>query len=440
MSTKRIRLLMAALVLAAPGAAAGQQPQSITFDQALELALRQSTAIARAENQQTLDALAVEDAQMRFVPDLRLSTSGAQDVASGGAARSGGQSASARLSSSVTLFDGFANVASLRGARLEQEAGDLDMERARQDVVFSVVSGYLTLIEAREQVKVAEENLAAQLDREADVKVLVDGGSRPIAELYQQQSNVAAARSTLVEAERAQALADVELVQALRLDPAGTYDFVAPAVGTAEPTTPDVAGLVAQALARRPDLAALGRLEDAAEQGIRAAQATRLPTVSLSAGYGTSYASGTELGLSDQLDASRGGSLSVGISVPLFDGLSARRDIERANVQVDNARLSLEDRRQQVALEVKRAVLDQESAVARLDAATARVAAATQALSATEARYDAGVATLFEVTQARADFVDANSAEVRARYALLFQQRVLDYYTGALDTGATLGA
>jgi outer membrane protein len=438
MSTTKRWLLTTALVLAAPGTTAAQQPQTITFDEAVEIALRQSTSIARVFNQQTLDALAVEDARMRFVPDLRLSTSGSQDLASGGDARTGGQAANARLSSSVTLFDGFANVANLRGARLEQEAGDLDMERTRQDVVFSVISGYLTLIEAQEQVKVADENLAAQIDREADVKALVDGGSRPIAELYQQQSNVAAARSALVEAERARALADIALVQALRLDPAGAYTFEAPAVTAAEPTTPDVATLVAQALARRPDLAALGRLEDAAEQGVRAAQAARLPAVSLSAGYGTSYASGTELALSDQLDASRGGSLSLGISIPLFDGLSARRDIERAHVQVDNARLTLEDRRQQVALEVRRAVLDQESAVARLDAAAARVAAATQALAATEARYDAGVATLFEVTQARADFVDASSAQVRARYALLFQERVLDYYTGEMDPSVGL--
>jgi outer membrane protein len=440
MSTKRYWLLAAALLVAAPGIAAAQQPQTITFDQAVDLALRQSTAILRAENQLTLDALAVQDAQMRFVPDLRLSTSGSQDLASGGAARAGGQSANARLSSSVTVFDGFGNVASLRGARLAQEAGDLDLERTRQDVVFSVISGYLTLIEAAEQVKVAQENLAAQTGREADVKVLVDGGSRPIAELYQQQSNVAAARSALVEAERARALADVALVQALRLDPAGSYAFEAPAVAAADTTKPDVPALVAQALARRPDLAALSTRENAAEQSVRAAAAARLPTVSLSAGYGTSYASGTALDVADQLDATRGGSLSLGISIPLFDGLAARRAIERAEVQVDNARLTLDEQRQQVALEVRRAALDHEAAVARLDAAAARVAAAGQALAATEARYDAGVATLFEVTQARADFVDASSTQVRARYSLLFQQRVLDYYTGAIDPDAQLGA
>jgi outer membrane protein len=163
-----------------------------------------------------------------------------------------------------------------------------------------------------------------------------------------------------------------------------------------------------------------------------------MPTVSLSAGYGANYSSAAELGLTDQLDQSRGGSVSLSVSVPLFDRLTSGRAIERANVQVDNARLSLEDQRQQVALEVKRAVLDREAAVARLDAADARVAAAEQALTATEARYDAGVATLFEVSQSRTAYVDAVSAQVRARYTLVYQDQVLDYYTGSMDAGARL--
>ena len=124
--------------------------------------------------------------------------------------------------------------------------------------------------------------------------------------------------------------------------------------------------------------------------------------------------------------------------MPIFDRLTSGRAIERANVQVDNAQLALEDQRQQVALEVRRAVLDREAAVARLNAADARVEAAAQALTATEARYQAGVATLFELSQSRAAFVDASSAQVRARYTLVFQDRVLDYYTGSMNAGARL--
>jgi outer membrane protein len=430
------------LLLTMPAAARAQEPRRVTFDEAVTIALRQSSAIARAENQSALADLAVSDARMRFLPDLRASTSGSQGIGGSGLSNDPSRSLSTRLSSSVTLFDGFSNVAGLKSAELERDAGGLDAERTKQDVVFSVISGYLSVIEAGEQLKVAEENLAAQQDRERDVNVLVERGSRPIADLYQQQAAVAAARSVVVEAKRAVEIARLELVQSLRLEPTAAYVFEAPALPEPSAATGElnVNALVTQALAQRVDLEAMETRVAAADQGVRAAKGSRYPTVSLSAGYGANYSSAANLGFGDQLDASRGGSVGLSLSFPLFDGLSASREIERAGVQAENARLAAEDLRRQVATEVQRAVLDRDAAAASLDAAVARVTASRQALGATEARYDAGVATLFEVTQARADFVDATSAEVRARYTLTFQDRVLDYYAGTLDASSPLSS
>jgi outer membrane protein len=434
----RAAFVATCIVVGAAGAQA-QTPQQITFDDAVEIALRQSSAMARSDNTLTLNELAVTDAKMRFLPDLRLSTSGSQNLQANGVG-STAQSMNARLSSSVTLFDGFASIAGLRGAQLSASAGVYDAERTRQEVVFSVISGYLALIEVREQLRVAADNLAAQTAREREIGVLVERGARPVADVYQQRASVAAAHSSVVEAQRSRELAEVALVQALRLDATAEYEFVAPALdGLPQGADRDVTALVEQALQRRPDLAALATRAAAAEQSVRAAQAARLPALSLSGSYGANYSSAGAAAFSDQLDASRGGSVSLSLSLPLFDGLSAGRAVERASVQVDNARLSLDDQRQQVALEVRRAVLDLEAAVARLSSADARVAAARQALTATESRYDAGVATLFEVSSARASYVDAESAQVRARYTLLFQDRVLDYYTGTLDAAAGLG-
>ena len=59
--------------------------------------------------------------------------------------------------------------------------------------------------------------------------------------------------------------------------------------------------------------------------------------------------------------------------------------------------------------------------------------AANLSLEAAEQRYRVGAGTLTEVTQARASQASAQAALINARYNLLYQIRVLDYYTGALD-------
>jgi outer membrane protein len=436
---KHTLAIATALTLFTAAASHAQEPRHFTLESAIQTALEQSSTLARAQNQLARGDLVVSEARSQFLPNLTLSASTGQSynrLGSGADAGLGSSStgtASVQLGTSMTLFNGFGNVATLRGVQIEAQAGELDLERTRQTVIFAVISGYLSLIEAQQQLRVAVENLESQQQQEARIQVLVEGGTRPIAELFQQQAAVANARAVQVRAQQALEEASIALVQSMRLNPRGEYSFQAPALP--EPTRGlalDTEALVQRALSQRTDLRATASRVSAAEQDVRAAGASWWPTLSLSAGYGTTYASAGNLAMLNQLDQRQSGSVSLGLSFPLFDRHASQRAVERAQLQVRDAQIAAEDARQQVEVEVQRAVLGRQSADAALAAAEARVAAAQQALTATERRYDAGVATLFEVSQTRADFVDATSAAVRARYTLHFQDAVLEYYTGTL--------
>ncbi len=418
---------------------AEKEPRRISFPEAVEIALQQNTGLQRAENETALERMAVSQAALQFLPDLGLGLSGNRSFA---LSASGSRSFSAGLSSRVVLFDGLANVATLRQARLQAEAAGLDEERARQSVVFEVISGYLAMIEAGEQARVRDGNLAAQEEQEKSVRALVEEGQRPISDLYQQQANVAAARLSVVEARRTLELSRIDLVQALQLDPAESYIFEIPPLPEADRDAPepDLATLLERAFERRSDLNAVALQKDAAGEGEHAAKAERWPSVSLSADYGAHYSSTSDVGFTDQVDLRRSGSVGVSVSLPLFDRLATQHDIERARIGAENAQLALADSRQEIALQVRRAVLDRNAVQETLRAADVQERAAQQALDATSERYAAGAATLYEVTLARADWVAATSARVSARYNLLWQERLLDYYVGDLDSTGGLVA
>jgi outer membrane protein len=158
---------------------------------------------------------------------------------------------------------------------------------------------------------------------------------------------------------------------------------------------------------------------------VKAARAGWWPTVSLTAGYSSAYSSATDLSFADQLDQRRGGSVGIGVSIPLFDRGSTALATQRAQIEEDNARLTLEGRRQDVALQVRRAYLDYGAAREQLAAAQAQQRASDLAVSASQERYRVGAATLVELTQARATQVQAASAVVSARYNLVFQQALM---------------
>ena len=436
------RFIISALALALGAIPLGAQsaPGRITFDDAVGIALKQNVTVRQAQNATELGAAAVRQQQLQFLPDLRFNVSGSGDLGrnfnqtEGGIVNQTTGSMSTGLSSSVTVWNGGQNTANLRSARLDEEASTKDLSRTRQTVVFTVASNFLELVAQQEQLRVQQQNLAALEQQEEQIKRFVDAGSRPISDLYQQQASVAAARASVVETQRAVELAKVALIQTLQLDAAGNYDFVPPAVSEADVNRQfNLDTLVARAYAQRVDIDAEEARVGAAEQDVKAAKATRMPTISLSAGYNTALSSASDLALVDQLNQRRGGSIGIGVSIPLFDRGSTDLATQRAEIQAENARLALEQQRQQVAVEVRRAYLDHQAARQRLAAAQAQQRAADQALAATRERYRVGAATLVELTQSQAAQVQAASALVNARYNLVFQQSLMSYYTGELD-------
>jgi outer membrane protein len=423
-----------AALFAASGAAAEEPPATtrvIGFDQAIEIALAQNDTLRQARNTAALGELDVAQARSGFLPDLRVSSQASRAMwrADGDATRS----ASLGLSSGVTLFDGFANTAALASARAASVADEEDLARAGETVVFTVASNFLALVQQREELRVQRENLTAQAALAAQIDTYVKAGARTIADLYQQQANVASAQLAVVQAERAAELARIDVIRTLRLDPRGTYEFVAPEIKRAAAAAPEgLDALILRAYDIRADIRASEARLESARQDIRIAKSTRWPVVSLSAGLGSSYSSADPDGWREQFSDQRGGSIGVNIALPLFDRSATRIATRRAEIRADGAQIELDSLEQEVGSQVRTAVLDLESARAQLTAAEAQLAAAERALEVTGQRYKAGAATLVELTQSRATQVEAASAAVASRYNAEFRRRLLEYYVGGL--------
>ncbi len=313
--------------------------------------------------------------------------------------------------------------------------------------MFNVISAYLQVILSREQIAIREEDLAAQQRQLTSIEEFVRVGARPVSDLYQQQATVASSEATLLTAQSALQLSEARLIQALQLDPLGAYDFPAPSSDDIPLVPRQFAAddMLRSAFDRRRDLRALELNIDASEQAIRITKAGYLPRLNFGAGISTSYSSqrtdfatGDQIPFGDQLSDNRSQSVSLSLSIPIFDRFVTKNSVERARVQYDNALLDLENLRQNIALEVRQAYLDYETAVKRLDVTEKQLRAAEQALEVEQERYDVGASTLVELTQARATYVNSASQRVQAIFQFHFQHKVIEYYQGVIDVSQSL--
>jgi outer membrane protein len=447
MKTPRIPAAVAALMIASTAAAQQAQPvERITFQQAVELALRQNVAVLQAENAVENSRLSVQQAGSSIWPTFNFSLGGSNslgrvfDTQTGTLSNKMTQGASSSVGTGLTLFDG-GRALDVRSARATVAASEADLFRGKQTAVYTVAQQFVAYLAAQSQLEVQKENLASSQLQESQIQRFADAGARPISELYSIKATVANSQTAVVNAERQIENAKFALMRTLQLDPAKDYDFVRPDLPEASTTISyNLDSLTRIAYERRRDVIAAQRSVDAAEYSARSAGRGHWPTIGVSAGYSSSGRFGQTTPFTDQFDQNRGGNVGLSLSLPILDRGNTRIQRTRASIASENAQLQLNTARQAAALDVRAAWYNIRSAQQQLLAAQAGLTAATQALEATTQRYNVGAATLLDVTQARAQRVQAQSNLADARYSLLLNQAAMAYFTGELDPAAmTIG-
>jgi len=460
----------------------GADTTRVTFQKAVRFALEQNTDLGRAQSTVQGSQSQLWSEWLDFAPSVNLSSS---------VRRNFGQSfdqVSGELISqktdflnlggglSFTIFNGFEQFSSLQQAQDQSRADDLNLQRTQREVVFTVIEQYINIVEAREVVRVRREEVQALKQQLQQIEAFVDAGSRPISELYTQQADVADAEQALLQAQRDLEVAQTDLIQTLQLDPRAAYEFQGPVLpDTLETADYDPQALITEAFDNRLDLRRARAEESAAEEEIQQARSEFYPTLTFSTNYSTDWSSrsltpvegtgrdpvvaqvptvngdnvpptvpvqvpGTgqqpefrQEGFGRQFLDNLQGSVSLQLSIPIFDRWNRKTQVEQAQVQARDAEFALQDQRQQIASEVRQAYLDYRNAEQQLEAANARLRAARQARTAAQERYNLGAADIVELQNANRDFVDAASQQVRARYNLLFRERQIDFFTGRLN-------
>jgi len=436
-----------ALLLAGAQSANGQDVREISFNEAVSIALENNTTIKRAENNLDLQALTVRSEKADFLPNLNFNTGASRnwglqfDQTVGQLRNTSTDGFNYGLSSGITLFDGFANVAGLNAARATLDSQENTLARTRQTVVFSVISNYLTVVLGEENIRIRQEEVEAQRQLLEQIEEFVRVGSRAISDQYQQQATLANAESNLLTAESQFQVAKTRLIQTLQLDPLSDYRFVAPnpedlplTLGSYNPED-----LLLSAFDRRADLRAQEANIRAAEHGIRAARSGYLPALSMSGSVGSGYSSANTFSdFQQQLSDNRSERVGLSLNIPIFNRLNVKRGIEASKVQYNNARLGYDEAQQNVAIEVRQAYLDYQTAVKRLEVTETSLRAADQALQVENERYEVGASTLVELQQARSQFINASSQRTQAILSFHLQKRIIEYYQGTLDPSQAL--
>lgn len=242
--------------------------------------------------------------------------------------------------------------AGAQAALADAQAGAAELHAARQSIAAQTAKIWFAILEARQQLDLARESVESFRQSVTQVERRYLSGTRPPLDLRLARSNLAAAQA--LESRRARQLDGTTRQLDLLL---GNYPDGAAATMNDARTLPQApppipVGLPAELVGRRPDLIAAERRLAAADARYRQARRALYPSLSLTAGGGSSSDS-----LGDLLDGDFGvWSLAANLSQPLFQGGRLRAGVRLAEASEDEAAASYVGQALQAYTEVETAL------------------------------------------------------------------------------------
>ena len=392
--------------------------RELTLEEAIEIGLDNAPKISAAAGDYDAARQRVLEALAPLLPQLTGQWNGFQNqnvasVTSSGFTAPGqlqGQprtvtsrflTTTATVTGSQLLFDFGKTWAGVDSAKSTAESFRQAVELQRQTISSQVKTSYFTLLLAKRLVGV---NTAA-LDR-ADLnlksaKGFFEVGTQPRFFVTRAEVDVANARVSLIQSQNGVALARVALNTSMGVAinaPTEVKDILA-----YEPYSVDRDSLVTEALRRRPEYLQIKAVADAAEATVRQKFRNFFPNIIGSGTYGAARDDMNEIY-----------NFGVQLTWSIFDGGNMIGQYKEAKAALEAVQARVRDTQLTVWQDVQQSYLNMIAAEQQIGAAQKAVDSSQENFRLSQGRFDAGVGTIIELTDAQVALTTAQSNEAQA--------------------------
>jgi len=329
--------------------------------------------------------------------------------------------AGATVSQLVTDFGRTANL--LSSSQFQAKAEDRNAAATTADITLAVDRAFYSVLEARDLVTVAEQTIKARQTLVDRVGALAQAKLRSDLDLSFANVDLSRAKLLLIESQNNYQASLATLSALLGYPDEQAFDIAQPPVEITPPS-PDVLPLITQALQQRPEVAAAQFQVESAQKNSSAEHDLWRPTVSALGVAGLAP-------VRDPNIRSWYGAVGVNINIPVFNGFLYSARAQTADLQSEAARQKLMDLRNNVARDVRISWQDANQAFARLTVTQQLREQANLALDLAQQRYNLGLSSIVEFSQAELGKTEADITDTDARYRYRLSQIILAYTIGA---------
>jgi outer membrane protein TolC len=394
----------------------------LTLQEAIEIALSHHPTLLAAQGALQVQRALVGEVRSNYFPQLNLQGNYTRATGNASASVQSSQALAqprqtprpsntsfnnyaATLTLQQRIFDFGKTIADVESARETMQGSDWSSQDFRQTVAVNVKVAYFGLLQARRLVQVQEETVKQFKEHLDQAEGFYRAGTRTRYDVTTAEVNLTNAQLELIKARNADVVARVTLANAMGVPdrPMGEMEDLL-SFKKIE-ITEDQA--IQDALSSRPDLMSLEAQRRAADATIRSARRSYFPVLSGVADYTWR---GQDYPLVWNWD------VGAILTIPLFSGYLTQSQVAAARANMIVADANKEVLRQNVILEVHQVFANLKEAEERVQTSEVVVRQAEENLDQANGRFQAGVGTTVEQTDAQVLLTNAKTSRIQALY------------------------
>ena len=420
----------------------GLQAQKVwTLKECIEHALAHNIAIKTAGLNAEAQEIQQKNSQYQRLPYVSASAShnfgfGQTQDNTGVYVNNNSQSTSAGISSGITIFNGFQINNNIKAQQFSSLASLENLNKAKEDLSLNIASAYLQILYNKELYQLALEQVSLSKEQLRQYEIRYAHDKIPEGQLFEIRARLAQDELSATQQKQTMELSLLELSQLLELEDWKDFDVSEPdsqSLLNKEALQLPAESIYDQAQSNRAAIKSAQYEVMTSEKMLEVSRGARYPTLSLGASYSNSYydhSGYVNPSLKDQLSSNGRSNIGLSLSVPIFNRLNTSNNIKRSNINLETARLQLENTKKMLYKEIQQAWFNAMTAEEKYQASFETIRATEEAFRFTEEKFNNGRSTMYEYNEARMQLLRTRSEQVQAKYNLMFSLKILDFYRG----------
>ena len=311
-------------------------------------------------------------------------------------------------------------------SRLQEKAQNENAVATQYDIELAADQAFFNALEAQQTLKVAEQNVSTRQTLQSQVNQMTTNKLKSTLDLSFANVNLSQAKLLSLDAKNNAESTMAALDAVLGLDHQVTFALVADE-GDMQQPPPDADKLIQQSLSQRPDLQAAKFSEQAAAKFSRAQRDQILPSITAAGTVGT-----VPIRPAQYYVTNWWGAVGVNVNIPIFNGFlytaQAKESALRARASAEQTR----DLRDRIVRDVKTAWLAANTSYQKVSVSAELMQQADLGLKLAQTRYQMGLSSIVELSQAEYQQTEAAIGNANAQYQYRMALATLNYQIGSL--------